>query len=122
MKKGKVKWYNSDKGFGFIESIDSKRDIFVNYANLTNCSTLKEGDLVEFEIKDEKAKGLEAIKVKLIGYSNYIISIYKEDNTLYYERYFNEHDKTVRQAIIELADLIEIGYKIEITEDFDLPF
>lgn len=122
MKQGKVKWYNSDKGFGFIEKLDENRDIFVNYASLTNCSTLKEGDLVEFEIKDETAKGLEAINVKLIGYRKYVITIYKEDNTRYYERYFNEHDKTVRQAIIELADLIEIGYKIEITEDFDLPF
>lgn len=122
MNKGKIKWYNNEKGIGFIESIDNKRDIFVNYASLTNCSTLKEGDLVEFEIKDETAKGLEAFNVKLIEYRSYVIAIYKDDNIRYYERYFNEHDKTVRQAIIELADLIEIGYKIEITEDDDLPF
>ena len=122
MKQGKVKWYNNDKGFGFIEKLDENRDIFIHYASLTNCSTLKEGDLVEFDIKDENAKGLEAINVKLIGHRKYVITIYKEDNTRYYERYFNEHDKTVRQAIIEISDLIEIGYKIEITEDFDLPF
>jgi CspA family cold shock protein len=46
MKKGKVKWFNPSKGFGFIEQ-DEGGDIFV-HVNEVKGGTLYEGDLVEF--------------------------------------------------------------------------
>lgn len=61
--RGKVKWFNNDKGYGFIECGDLE-DIFVHYSaiNKEGYKTLKEGDLVDFKLI-ETAKGLQAIEV-----------------------------------------------------------
>lgn len=64
--KGKVKWFNNAKGYGFIEQANDE-DIFIHYSKIEKdgYKTLKEGDNVEFElIKTEK--GLQAEKIKLI--------------------------------------------------------
>ena len=47
----KVKWFNNEKGFGFIEQTD-KEDIFIHYSNIEKdgYKTLKEGQLVEFDL------------------------------------------------------------------------
>ena len=66
MITGKVKWFNNEKGFGFIE-YDDKEDIFVHYSaiELDGYKTLNEGQLVEFKLI-ETSKGYQAINVKLI--------------------------------------------------------
>jgi CspA family cold shock protein len=60
---GKVKWFNDNKGFGFIEQ-DSGQDIFVHYSEIKGDGyrTLSEGEVVEFEIK-ESPKGPQATGV-----------------------------------------------------------
>jgi len=60
--KGKVKWYNARKGFGFIEGDDGK-DIFVHRSSVPQGTFLNEGDSVEFET-EEGDKGLKAINIK----------------------------------------------------------
>jgi cold shock protein len=66
MAKGKVKWYNEAKGFGFIESEEGK-DIFVHRTGLySSYRGLREEQLVEFEIKQGE-KGLMAVNVKVIN-------------------------------------------------------
>ena len=62
--KGRVKWFNNDKGYGFIEYSDLE-DIFVHYSAISKdgYKSLKEGDMVEFKLV-ETAKGLQAIEVK----------------------------------------------------------
>lgn len=64
MEQGTVKWFNSTKGFGFIEC-EGKDDVFVHYKAITGegFKTLEEGDHVEFEIV-EGPKGLQAANVK----------------------------------------------------------
>jgi cold shock protein len=63
MNKGKVKWYNEAKGFGFIESNDGK-DIFVHRTGLTTpFGGLDADQEVEFDTKQGN-KGLVAINVK----------------------------------------------------------
>jgi cold shock protein len=63
MSKGKVKWFNDAKGFGFIEQ-DGGSDVFVHYSaiQMDGFKTLKQGQDVEFEIK-EGEKGPQAANV-----------------------------------------------------------
>ena len=61
--RGKVKWFNNEKGYGFIEYNDLE-DIFVHYSAIRKdgYKSLKEGDLVDFKLI-ETGKGLQAIDV-----------------------------------------------------------
>lgn len=63
MMKGKVKWFNAEKGFGFIAQENGK-DIFVHYSHINEegYKTLEEGQMVEFEVIDSD-KGLQARNV-----------------------------------------------------------
>jgi len=59
--KGKVKWFNARKGYGFIEGEDGK-DVFVHKSSIEE-GYLNEGDPVEFET-EETDRGLNAKNVK----------------------------------------------------------
>jgi CspA family cold shock protein len=63
--KGKVKWFDSAKGYGFIHSDDGK-DIFVHYTGVERegFKSLEQGQDVEFDITDGK-RGPQATNVKL---------------------------------------------------------
>ena len=63
MKKGKVKFFNSSKGFGFIKDDATGQDIFVHVSGLSQ--DVREGDSVTFDVTQGK-KGLNAINVKLV--------------------------------------------------------
>jgi len=57
MARGTVKWFNEKKGFGFIVDPSVSSDIFVHYSEIqiNGFRTLKEGDVVEYELfEDEK--------------------------------------------------------------------
>jgi len=60
--KGKVKWFNPRKGFGFITAEDGK-DVFVHQSDLAEGINLNEEDEVEFET-EETDRGQKAINVK----------------------------------------------------------
>ena len=64
MLKGKVKWFNSSKGYGFIEQDGGGKDVFVHYSVIEGkgYKTLNKGDDVEFEVV-EGPKGPQASKV-----------------------------------------------------------
>ena len=63
MNKGTVKWFNAEKGFGFITSEEGK-DLFVHYSEIKKegFKTLEEAQAVTFEVEDG-AKGPVAVKV-----------------------------------------------------------
>ncbi|MGL5439801.1 MAG: cold-shock protein [Filifactoraceae bacterium] len=66
MKQGKVKWFNAEKGFGFI-SVDGENDVFIHFSAIQTdgFKTLEEGQAVEFEIV-EGARGPQAANVSKI--------------------------------------------------------
>ena len=67
MSTGKVKWFNKDKGFGFITIDGSNEDIFVHFSaiNSNGFKTLEEGQAVEFDIV-EGDRGQQAANVTAI--------------------------------------------------------
>ena len=66
MKQGTVKWFNEERGFGFIE-VEGGKDIFVLFSSIKKewFKTLKEGDKVEFEVEDG-ARGPQAANVVVL--------------------------------------------------------
>jgi len=65
MPTGKVKWFNSKKGYGFITDDETQKDIFLHVTALeeSKLKNLKEEQQLEFEIKEENNK-LQAINLK----------------------------------------------------------
>jgi len=65
--KGRVKWFNEKKGFGFI-SRDDGTDVFVHFSSIKKdgFKTLYEGDEVEFEVS-QGPKGLQATDVTVVS-------------------------------------------------------
>jgi CspA family cold shock protein len=65
MAVGKVKWFNDQKGFGFIVADGSNKDVFVHHSVIQadGFRTLQDGEQVEFEAEDGP-KGLKATMVK----------------------------------------------------------
>lgn len=61
---GEVKWFNDDKGFGFIKC-DNYEDIFAHYSQilLSGHKSLNEGDIVFFELLKTE-KGLQALNIQ----------------------------------------------------------
>ena len=67
MAQGTVKWFNSDRGYGFI-AVEGGKDVFVHSSAITGSGdrSLQEGQKVEFDITQGQ-KGPQAQNVKVIG-------------------------------------------------------
>ena len=67
MYKGTVKWFNSEKGFGFITNAANNEDIFVHFSGIASegFKTLEEGQQVAFEITQGN-RGDQAVNVQTI--------------------------------------------------------
>lgn len=67
MEQGKVKWFNSEKGFGFIER-ENGNDVFVHFSAILGegYKTLEEGQVINFEV-EEGARGPQAANVEKLA-------------------------------------------------------
>ncbi|GAA2643712.1 cold-shock protein [Streptomyces lunalinharesii] len=67
MASGTVKWFNSEKGFGFIAQDDGGADVFAHYSNIdaTGYRELLEGQKVSFEVTQGQ-KGPQAEKIRVL--------------------------------------------------------
>jgi cold shock protein len=67
MATGTVKWFNGEKGFGFITQDDGGADVFVHFSaiNGSGYRNLDEGQKVEYEV-NQGPKGLQAANVNLV--------------------------------------------------------
>lgn len=66
MQRGKVKWFSSEKGYGFIKPQDGSEDVFVHRNNVGGMDWedgLREGEAVEYDT-EQTPKGISAINVK----------------------------------------------------------
>ncbi|KEZ19992.1 cold-shock protein [Mycoplasma capricolum] len=66
MSTGIVKWFNDEKGFGFITNDSDSKDVFVYFANINvnGYKTLEQGQKVSYEL-NKGIKGLEAFNVSI---------------------------------------------------------
>ena len=58
MATGKIKWFDTKKGFGFITTDEGDKDLFYMYQHykLTNISSVKDGQAVEYELTEQRGK------------------------------------------------------------------
>ena len=65
MRTGKIKWFNADKGYGFIEPDDKSKDVFLHVSELakTGLTDIEEGEKLSFELANIKGK-IVAIDIK----------------------------------------------------------
>ena len=67
MATGTVKWFNADKGFGFIAPDDGGQDLFAHFSSISSSGfrTLDENQKVEFDV-EQGQKGLQAANIRVI--------------------------------------------------------
>ena len=65
--QGKVKWFSSEKGYGFISSSEKEQDIYVHFSDIVmkGFKTLDENDIVEFDYDGEMNKAVNVHKISV---------------------------------------------------------
>lgn len=70
--QGKVKWFSSEKGYGFISSSEKEQDIYVHFSDIVmkGFKTLDENDIVEFDYDEEMNKAVNVHKISVSEENN----------------------------------------------------
>lgn len=96
MKNATVKWFNAQKGYGFLTDSETKEDVFCHYSQLQmdGFKSLHENDMVTYELGAGNDGRQQAINVKPILTMKMIEDSLKEDN-LHVKEYRSSKDKAV---------------------------
>lgn len=80
--RGTVKWFNAQKGYGFITDSESKKDVFVHHSNIVmdGFRHLNEDDIVNFELGDGKDDRQQAVDVRPMLTIKMVEESLKEEN------------------------------------------
>lgn len=76
MQRGTVKWFSSEKGYGFIKPQDGGKDVFVHQNNLDGLDwedSLRDGESVEYDT-EQTPKGISAVNVHRVEGSNDVLN------------------------------------------------
>lgn len=113
MKKGIVKWFDSERGYGFISRCNEK-DIFVHFSKIKTegLRELEKGQWVEFE-EIQSSKGLESANVRYLGIKDELISY---DSSRNLEIIFKNHLIEMREKNIDILQLPFVGNVVRFTE------
>ena len=68
MSQGTVKWFNTQKGYGFIDPDDSDNDVFVHITAVQNSglNDLKEGQKVTYELEEQRNGKMAAVNLEVV--------------------------------------------------------
>ena len=74
MQRGTVKWFSSEKGYGFIKPQDGGEDVFVHHSSVGNGmeDDLRDGEAVEYET-EQTPKGISALNVSRVNDANGVL-------------------------------------------------
>ena len=80
--RGTVKWFNAQKGYGFLKDLESKKDVFVHHSNIMmdGFRHLNEDDIVNFELGAGKDSREQAVNVKPMLTMKMVEESLKEEN------------------------------------------
>ena len=92
--KGKVKWFDGKKGYGFITGEDGK-EVFVHYSGIVKdgFKALNEKQEVEYEL-GEGSKGIQAINVKVVEYQSKIFTQWRTVPAVFFQTPCRRRRKT----------------------------
>ena len=104
--RGTVKWFNNQKGYGFLESEDGK-DVFLHYSNIVmeGFKELEENDVVNFEVGVGNDGREQAINVTPIVTTKMIEKALKEDNL--YMRTIKDSHGVKKYLVVNVDNVIQ---------------
>ena len=88
MAEGTVKWFNDEKGFGFITPSDGSKDLFVHYSNIAadGFKSLSEGQNVSYQAGEGRKGGDYGELDGSVEATHFVLSLALPDTTMYAER------------------------------------
>ena len=107
--RGTVKWFNAQKGYGFITDSESKKDVFVHHSNIVmdGFRHLNEDDIVNFELGDGKDDRQQAVDVKPMLTIKMVEESLKEEN-LYIQTMKDDYGIT-KYLVVNENGVIQAG-------------
>lgn len=105
--RGTVKWFNAQKGYGFLKDLESKKDVFVHHSNIMmdGFRHLNEDDIVNFELGAGKDGREQAINVKPILTMKMVKDSLKEENL--YVKTMKDVHKVTKYMVVDANNAIQ---------------